>query len=250
MDETKIVDVINGIEVDLSLVYRFIEQDKSIDAIKFIMEQSGIGLKEAKDYVDRLRQEKREVIANNAESDGHDYTETSGSPNSNGECLKELHSHHKEKSKHPILSKVVRLLAIWGFWGAVYGVTHIPVVRESIIRFVEENSTVDWLRFWSDIILNDLHYIAIINLCGSVVIIMQKKKFSAIKIYNQGLGFIYIKTGEEIYADYGEIRIYYTRGDVCIKCKKLKVDERFKFDDFTMPDVMKNNLERFAKWNL
>lgn len=163
---------------------------------------------------------------------------------------KEMFSEHKDISKYSWKSKVSSLFGMWLFWGIIFGITHVSVVREAIIQFVEENYTVDWLTFWADILLNKLQYVALVFVFGSIVILMSQQKYTTLKIYNQGIGFIVKKTGEELYATYEDINLNYGKwqSSVWVECKRLKIREQFYFKDFSQPDVMENNLERFAVW--
>lgn len=165
---------------------------------------------------------------------------------------KRLFSEHKDISNHSFWHKLLSILGMWAVWGSIYGVTHVPVVRQAIINFVAENYTVKWLTFWADILLNDLKYVAIIFLIGSIVILVEKQKYSGFKIYDQGIGFLKAKTNEELYAPYEEIVLDYGKGQssIRIECKRMKLKEQFYFKDFSQPDVMLNNLERFAIWGI
>lgn len=253
MYERKTIDIINGHEINLTSTYIFLEQGKIMDAIQYIREQSGISLKEAKEYVDKLKKESgiaetenaapRNLWDENTEDDAVEY---------NHYASKKLFSEHKDISDHSFLHKLLSILGMWVIWGSIYGITHVPAIRQAIINFVAENYTVDWLTFWSKIILNDLKYIAIIFLIGSVVILAGKQKYNGLKIYNQGIGFLKANTNEELYAPYEEINLDYGKGQssVRIECKPLKIREQFYFKDFSQPDVMLNNLERFAKWGI
>lgn len=253
MIERKTIDMINGHEVNLSSVYEFLEHGNSINAIQFIKEQSGISLKEATEYVDRLKTELgiSEAIHTISETIS-DETTMDWPEDYKGQHPKKLFSEHKDISNYSFLHKLLSILGMWAVWGSIYGITHVPSIRQTIINFAAENYTVDWLTFWTDIVLNDLKYIAIFFLIGSVAILIGKQKYSELKIYNQGIGFLRLKTGEELYAPYEEIKLDYTKGQtgVWIESKRLKIREQFYFKDFSQPDVMENNLERFAIWGI
>lgn len=252
MNERKTIDTINGHEINLSSAYEFLEQGKIINAIQFVKEQSGISLEEAKEYVERLKAKSgiletgyvapENMVDENIMDRPVDY---------NNQQLKKLFSEHEDISKFSWKTKVLSLFGIWLFWGAIWGITHVPGIRDAIIQFVAENHTVDWLTFWADIILNKLQYTAIIFVFASIGILLEKQKYCGLKIYNWGIGFLN-KAGEELYAPYEEINLDYGKGQssVRIECKPLKIREQFYFKDFSQPDVMLNNLERFAKWGI
>lgn len=253
MNERKTIDTINGHEIDLSSAYEFLEQGKIINAVQFVKEQSGISLKEAKEYVDRLKRDSgiTETV-NPAPKNPWDESIEDYPKKHSGHVLKRLFSEHKDISNHSFLHKLFSIVGLWAVWGSIYGVTHIPTIRQAIINFVAENYTVDWLAFWADIILNDLKYLAIIFMIGSIVILAGKQKYSGLKIYNQGIGFLKAKTNEEIYVPYEEINLDYGKWQSCVRieCKRLKIREQIYFKDFSQPDVMVNNLERFAIWGI
>ena len=256
MDNRKTKDIIDGHEVDLCTVYQLLGQGESVKAIKIVMEQSGIGLKEAKKYVDQLKEETGiyESVTNEKprEKEFENEDMWNDAERYHEKPLKRLVSEHHDISDHSLKRKVLTIIEMWAFWGVIYGVTHVPVVREAIINFVEANNTVHWLSFWSDILLNDLLYVAVIFLIGSIAVLMGKQKYNGLKIYNQGMGFLNAKDGQEQYATYEEINLNYGKGksSVRIECKKMKINEQFYFKDFSQPDIMENNLERFGTWGV
>lgn len=168
---------------------------------------------------------------------------------SNEKATGDLISEHKDISNHSIKRKLLTILEMWIFWGFLYGGTHIPAVRDTIIRFVEENNMVHWLVFWSGIILYDLLYVGIIFLIGSIIILVSRKKYSGLKIYEEGLGFLR-KNGQEEYASYQELNLNYGKwkSSVRIECKRLNISEQLYFKDFSQPDVMETNLLHRGVW--
>ncbi|MDR1136575.1 MAG: hypothetical protein LBL49_10470 [Clostridiales Family XIII bacterium] len=164
---------------------------------------------------------------------------------------KNLISMHKLTSDYSTRGKLKGIISGWVIFLLLFGITRIPAVQHAITQF-SGSMAVTWLTDMVNFIINGLWIIAIPLLVGTVLTITKKQVFDTLFIHDTGIGFFNSKSGIEHCAAYSDIKLSYGNMQKSFllesKAASIKSTE-YSWSEFTQPDILRNNLERYGKWN-
>lgn len=159
-------------------------------------------------------------------------------------------SHKLNMSAYEGWGKWKGVIGGWAVFLAVYLVTRIPAVQQAMTGFAE-SMHVDWVTSTVNFLINGLIWLALALAIGTVMIWRRKQRFSEIRIYKDGIGFV--TDGREQRVRHEQVRFSYgsMQASVFIECGVLGIPlADYQWKDFSQADVFRNNLERYANWDL
>lgn len=147
-------------------------------------------------------------------------------------------SSHNLKSDYSIKGKIKDLIIGWIIYLVFLFVTRIP----EISNLLRQTKTFAFLasNFW--------YFFAVLMIAGTIITLLKKHFFVKINIYNTGMGFV-DKDGMEKYFDYEKIKLFYGKMQESIIIELFedkKISYTYAWKEFTQPDVLRNNLERYG----
>ena len=162
---------------------------------------------------------------------------------------KELLSVHKLTSDYSLKGKLRPVIIGWIIFLAIFIVTRLPVVRQAVFQFAA-NFNHSGLSSSSNFIFNGLWILFISMVIGTVIQLRKKHPFNELRLYSTGIGFVSADTGAERYAPYSGVRLSHGKmqQSICIAAPEAGVakEAEYGWGEFTQPDVLRNNLERYT----
>ncbi|MDR0501341.1 MAG: hypothetical protein LBG97_08915 [Coriobacteriales bacterium] len=147
-------------------------------------------------------------------------------------------SSHSLKSDYSIKGKIKDAIIGWVIYFAFLFVTRIPEISNLLLQ------TETFAFLTSDL----WYFFAVFMIAGTIITLVKKHPFVKLNIYNTGVGFV-DKGGIEKYLDYEKIELSYGKMQESITIELIE-DKKTSYDyawkEFTQPDILRNNLERYG----
>jgi hypothetical protein len=150
-------------------------------------------------------------------------------------------SNHTLKTDYSITGKLKTIIIGWGIYLFFLITTRIPEIQKILLQI---SSSFSFLtnQFW--------YFICIPMGMGTIRTLMKKHPFTKINIYDTGVGFI-DENGIEKYLEYSKIKINYVKRKQSFIMElqnETKIIFEYGWSEFSQPDVLRNNLERYGTW--
>ena len=163
---------------------------------------------------------------------------------------KNLISTHRLVSDHSIKGKMKSLITGWSIFLLILIVTQLPPVKSAMLRF-SESVDINWVTSAVNFVINYFWILGIAMISGTIVTLLKKSTFDTIRVYDTGIGFWDSENENERYADYSDIKLSYgkMRQSFWVEAKSISLKlTDYGWKEFSQPDVLQNNLERYGKW--
>jgi hypothetical protein len=152
----------------------------------------------------------------------------------------------KEKLKTALIAAGCAALLI------ILVLTRLSAVQDAPLQF-KTWAAANWAKSSARFIIIAAPWLCIIPVNIGIKIILRKRRaLYKLRVYETGLGFLYANSEGESYADFSKIKLRYgkMRESFYIEAPDISIKpSEYSWGEFTQPDVLQNNLERYGKWN-
>jgi hypothetical protein len=158
---------------------------------------------------------------------------------------------HKLVSDYSVKARLKKVIIGWIIFIFIYAGTRLHIVQDAMINFADK-MTVDWVTSVVGFIIKGLWLFLIPLVIGTVITFVKKQTFDELIIYTTGIGFGDKKNGEVQYVPYESIKLSYGKmqNSFWIETKVIPIKlTEYGWGEFSQPDVLKNNLQRYGTWN-
>ncbi|SFG46302.1 hypothetical protein [Prevotella sp. KH2C16] len=159
-------------------------------------------------------------------------------------------SHHLNRGSYEGIGKWKGVIQGWIVFLAIYLITRIPAVQGAMTGFADW-AVADWVKSGVPFIINYWLWLGLPMLIGTVMVWRKKMPFTELRVYPDGIGFVIngresFVPHEQVYFSYGSMH-----ESLWIGCGVLGISRASHlWQDFSQPDVLENNLQRYANWDI